>query len=130
MSRWYETTLSAADNLPDGSEYIINNPGKCRCERSVSGGIEQLFKGRDPLVLSLAANGLNFDQHAVIAGGSLPSRFAGVAKSRGFQLSERRRYQRRPVGNLFGEQGKYGSGGHPPCIIVGPTIQVCCKLEK
>ncbi len=78
-------TRAAAGNLPDGTAYIINNPGQRQVQRSTSGGVEQLFTGRDPLVLSLAKDGLNFDRHAVIAAGAPPSRFAGVAKSCGFQ---------------------------------------------
>lgn len=60
---------SAVGNLPDGTAYIINNPGR----------------GRDPLVISLSADGLTFDRHGVIAGGSPPVQFEGVAKGPGFQ---------------------------------------------
>lgn len=60
---------AAAGNLPDGTAYVINNPGRTR----------------DPLVLSLAAGGLNFDRHAVIACQAPPTRSEGVAKGAGFQ---------------------------------------------
>lgn len=60
---------AAAGNLPDGTAWVINNPGETR----------------DPLVISLAADGLNFDRHAVIAAGLPPSRFPGFHKGRGFQ---------------------------------------------
>ena len=60
---------STAGNLPDGTAYVINNPGN----------------GRDPLVISLAADGLTFDRHAVIACNAPPRRFEGQAKDIGFQ---------------------------------------------
>ncbi|MFW5856655.1 MAG: exo-alpha-sialidase [Planctomycetota bacterium] len=60
---------SATGNLPDGTAYLINNPGK----------------GRDPLVLSLARDGLTFDRHAVLCCGAPPVQFEGVAKGPGFQ---------------------------------------------
>ncbi len=60
---------SAVCTLPDGTVALINNPGT----------------GRDPLVLSLSADGLRFDRHAVIAQGAPPGRFKGTAKNPGFQ---------------------------------------------
>ncbi len=60
---------AAAGNLPDGTAYVISNPGN----------------GRDPIVISLAADGLTFDRHAVLASGAPPRRFEGVAKGPGFQ---------------------------------------------
>ncbi|MFO7959013.1 MAG: exo-alpha-sialidase [Candidatus Brocadiia bacterium] len=60
---------AAAGNLPGGTAYVINNPGR----------------GRDPIVISLAADGLTFDRHAVLAAGAPPRRFEGVAKGPGFQ---------------------------------------------
>lgn len=63
----YSRTM--AGNLPDGTAYVINNPGRIR----------------DPLVISLAADGLNFDRHAVIACNAPPRRYDGVAKGIGFQ---------------------------------------------
>lgn len=59
---------TAAGNLPDGTAYLINNPGTVR----------------DPLVISLAADGLNFDRHAIFAHKAPPRRFEGVAKGKGF----------------------------------------------
>ena len=59
---------SAAGTLPDGTVYIINNPGN----------------SRDPLVISLSADGLNFDRHAIIASGAAPRRHEGRWKDRGF----------------------------------------------
>lgn len=60
---------AAAGTLPDGTAYVINNPGE----------------GRDPLVISLAADGLNFDRHAVIAHQAPPRRHEGRWKGIGFQ---------------------------------------------
>jgi len=61
---------TAAGNLPDGTAFIINNPA---------------HKRRDPLVISLAADGVNFDQHAVIAHSAPSRRFEGRCKNLGFQ---------------------------------------------
>ncbi|MBS3764051.1 MAG: exo-alpha-sialidase [Planctomycetes bacterium] len=60
---------SAAGQLPDGTAYVINNPGH----------------GRDPLVISLAEDGLTFDQHAVIVANAPPKRYEGRWKGIGFQ---------------------------------------------
>ena len=60
---------SCAGNLPNGTAYVINNPGR----------------GRDPLVISLAEDGLTFDRHAVIACDAPPMRHKGRSKGRGFQ---------------------------------------------
>jgi hypothetical protein len=62
---------SAAGNLPDGTAYVINNPGS---------------RGRrDPLVISLARDGLTFDRHAVVRHKASPPRHQGRWKSSGFQ---------------------------------------------
>ncbi len=53
----------------DGTAYIINNPGN----------------GCDPLVISLASDGLTFDRHAIICCDTPPVQFAGVYKGPGFQ---------------------------------------------
>jgi hypothetical protein len=60
---------AAAGTLPDGTAYVINNPGE----------------GRDPLVISLAEDGLYFDRHAVIAQEAPPRRYEGRWKGIGFQ---------------------------------------------
>jgi lysophospholipase L1-like esterase len=60
---------SAAGVLPDGTVYVVNNPGS----------------GRDPLVISLADDGLRFDRHAVIRAGAPPVRHEGRWKGPGFQ---------------------------------------------
>jgi hypothetical protein len=60
---------SAAGVLPNGTVYVINNPGN----------------GRDPLVISLAKDGLTFDRHAVIAMNAPKVRYPGRAKGPGFQ---------------------------------------------
>jgi hypothetical protein len=60
---------SAAGMLPDGTVYVINNPGR----------------SRDPLVISLARDGLTFDRHAVIACDAPEVRHAGRWKGKGFQ---------------------------------------------
>jgi hypothetical protein len=60
---------AAAGNLPDGTAYVVNNPGT----------------DRDPLVLSLADDGLNFDRHILIASQAPPMRYKGVAKNPGYQ---------------------------------------------
>ena len=60
---------AAAGMLPDGTAYVINNPGQ----------------SRDALVISLARNGLNFDRHGVIACNAPPVRYEGVYKGAGFQ---------------------------------------------
>jgi hypothetical protein len=65
---------SAAGNLPDGTAYIINNPGN----------------GRDPLVISLSSDGLTFDRHAIICCDTPPVQFVGVAKGQGFQYPHAR----------------------------------------
>ena len=62
---------SAAGNLPDGTAYVINNPGP--------GG------KRDPLIISLARDGLTFDRQAVIAHSSEALRYEGLYKMDGFQ---------------------------------------------
>lgn len=60
---------SAASTLPGGAVAVVNNPGA----------------SRDPLVLSLSADGLNFDHHAVIAAGAPQKRYEGAHKGKGFQ---------------------------------------------
>lgn len=62
-------TRAAAGNLPDGTAYLVHNPGQ----------------GRDPLVVSLAADGLHFDRHGVIAHNAPEHRYEGHAKNPGFQ---------------------------------------------
>jgi hypothetical protein len=59
---------SAAGRLPDGTAYVINNPGP----------------HRDPLVLSLSADGLVFERHAVIAAHAPARRYEGRWKDLGF----------------------------------------------
>jgi len=61
---------TAAGTLPDRTYYIINNPKKL-C--------------RDPLVISLSSDGLNFDRHAVIVSGAAPKRYEGRWKGHGFE---------------------------------------------
>ncbi len=60
---------SAAGTLPGGAAYVINNPGR----------------GRDPLVVSLAPDGLHFDRAAVIRRGAPKQRYPGRWKGQGFQ---------------------------------------------
>lgn len=60
---------AAAGQLPDGTAYVINNPGTTR----------------DPLVISLAEDGLTFDRHAVIAHEAPSRRYEGRYKGPGFQ---------------------------------------------
>ena len=72
------SSRSAVGQLPDGTALVINNPGR---ERSrVDGGLR-----RDPLVLSLAADGLTFDRSVVIAHSAPPPAFEGYAKNPGYQ---------------------------------------------
>ncbi len=63
------SSRSAAGNLPDGTAYVVNNPGKTR----------------DPLVISLAKDGRNFNHHAVIAMEASAMRYEGHAKLPGYQ---------------------------------------------
>lgn len=70
---------SAAGQLPDGTAYVINNPGRER-EHALGGG-----RLRDPLIISLASDGLTFDRHFVLAQGAPPQDFVGYGKNAGFQ---------------------------------------------
>ena len=60
---------SAAGVLPDGAVFVVNNPGS----------------ERDPLVISLAGDGLRFDRHAVIRSGAPPVAQRGRWKGAGFK---------------------------------------------
>ena len=62
--------------LPDGLVYVISN---VRC------GGDEGIPGRDPLAISLSADGTVFDRVGIIRHGAPPKRFAGRWKAIGFQ---------------------------------------------
>lgn len=64
-----DTSKFAMGNLPDGRLYYIGNP---------------LRGNREPLVLSVAANGMNFHTHCLLREGNPPLRFSGFAKAGAF----------------------------------------------
>lgn len=63
-------SMSNAGTLPDGGVYLIHNP---------------VYLQRDPLIISLSKDGVNFDRAAVIRSNAPPSRYTGIGKGDGYQ---------------------------------------------
>ena len=64
----HSRTCAAA--LPSGAIYLVGN---------------QITKGRDPVTLAVARDGLTFDQHWAVRASAPPVRYPGHAKGKGFQ---------------------------------------------
>lgn len=68
------TARFSAGNLPNGTAFVINNPGAKRNPRI-----------RNPLTLALSSDGITFDRGFIIRGGPTSMRFEGIHKLDGWQ---------------------------------------------